>query len=177
MMKTILALVTLLTSSPAFAASCPALLDRTITTLQGDEINLCQYAGKPILVVNTASKCGFTPQFEKLEGMFGKYKEQGLLVVGFPSNDFKQELSSNGEIAKFCKLTYSVKFPMSEPGSVKGKEANAFFKELAKSTGMEPQWNFHKYLIAPDGKTVYSFATAVEPDSPEVMDKIIQMLK
>ncbi len=176
-MRTILTLAALLLYFPAFAASCPPLLARTITTLQGDKIDLCQYAGKPILVVNTASKCGFTPQFEQLEGMYSKYKEQGLLVLGFPSNDFKQELSSNAEIAKFCKLTYSVKFPMSEPSSVKGKNANALFKELAKSAGMEPQWNFHKYLISTDGKTVYSFASAVEADSPEIMDKITQMLK
>ncbi len=175
-MKSILTFVALLSSLPAFAASCPPLLDRIITTLQGDKIDLCQYAGKPILVVNTASKCGFTPQFEQLEGMYSKYKEHGLLVLGFPSNDFKQELSSSGEIAKFCKLTYSVKFPMSEPSSVTGKQANDFFKALAKNTGVEPQWNFHKYLIAPDGLTIYSFASRVEPDSDEVMDKLTRML-
>jgi glutathione peroxidase len=176
-MKILLTLGVLLFSPSAFSANCPPLLDRTISTLQGEKINLCQYAGKPILVVNTASKCGFTPQFQQLENMYGKYQKQGLLVVGFPSNDFRQELSSNGEIAKFCKLTYKVKFPMSEPSSVTGKNANAFFKTLATVTGIEPQWNFHKYLIATDGKTVYSFNSEVEPDNPVILNKIVEMLK
>ena len=176
-MKSILALVVLLACHQVFAAACPTLLDRTITTLQGDRIDLCRYAGKPILVVNTASKCGYTSQFEKLEGMYGKYRDRGLLVIGFPSNDFNQELSSNGEIEQFCKLTYKVKFPMSEPGSVTGTQASDFFKALAQSSGAQPEWNFHKYLIAPDGKTVYSFATPVEPDSPEIIGKITGMLK
>ena len=96
----------------AFAADCPTLLNHQFKTLQGNTINLCDYRGKPILVVNTASKCGFTPQFEKLEGLYGRYKDNGLLVIGFPSNDFKQELTSDSEIGSFCKLTYGVKFPM-----------------------------------------------------------------
>jgi len=176
-MKFVLLFVTLLFCAMASGKECSPLLDRTITTLQGDKINLCQYAGKPILVVNTASKCGYTPQFEQLEAMYEKFKQQGLLVIGFPSNDFRQEFSDKGEIAKFCKLTYKVKFPMSEPSSVSGKNANSLFKALAKSTGEAPSWNFHKYLIETDGKTVHSFATSVEPDSPEIMDKIQAMLK
>lgn len=176
-MKKLLILFALTLSPIVSATECSPLLDRTITTLQGDKVNLCDYAGKPILVVNTASKCGYTPQFEQLEKMYGKYQKQGLLVIGFPSNDFRQEFNSNGEIAKFCKLTYKVKFPMSEPSSVKGKQANAFFMALAKITGEEPAWNFHKYLIAPDGKSVYSFATPVEPDSAEIIDKIKSMLR
>jgi len=175
-MKNILILIALTLAQNAFAADCPPLLNRTITTLQGDKINLCQYAGKPILVVNTASRCGFTPQFDKLEAMYSKYGQQGLMVIGFPSNDFKQELATNGEIAKFCKLTYKVKFPMSEPSSVTGSNANEFYKALAKSSGFAPQWNFHKYLISNDGKTVYSFATELEPDSSVIMEKIVPML-
>ena len=127
--------------------------------------------------MNTARKCGFTSQFEQLEGMYSKYRKQALLGIGFPSNDFEQELSSNAEIARFCKLTCKVEFPMSQPGSVTGKHANSYFKALAKSTGDEPKWNFHKYLIVPDGKTVYSFATPVEPDSAEIMGNITQMLE
>jgi glutathione peroxidase len=175
-MKYSLLCVTLLFTVTASAEGCPPLLNRTIITLQGDKINLCKYVGKPILVVNTASKCGYTPQFEKLEAMYGKYKQQGLLVIGFPSNDFRQEFAENGEIAKFCKLTYKVKFPMSEPSSVSGPSANPFFKALAKISGEEPDWNFHKYLIEKDGKTVHSFATQVEPDSSEILSKILQML-
>lgn len=175
-MKQLLILLALTLSQSSFAADCPTLLNRTITTLQGDKINLCQYAGKPILVVNTASRCGFTPQFDQLESMYSKYGQRGLLVLGFPSNDFKQELSTKGEIANFCKSTYKVKFPMSEPSIVTGTNANDLFKALAKSTGTEPQWNFHKYLISTDGKTVYSFATEIEPDSSIIMDKITPML-
>lgn len=176
-MKKIWILLALTLSPAAYAADCTPLLNRTLTTLQGNKINLCEYAGKPILVVNTASKCGYTPQFEQLEAMYAKYQKQGLLVIGFPSNDFRQELNSNSEIAKFCKLTYQVKFPMSEPSSVQGKQANALFKELASITGTQPQWNFHKYLISSDGKTVFSFATQVEPDSAEIIQKIEEMLK
>jgi glutathione peroxidase len=176
MMKKLLILLVLTLAQNAFAADCSPLLNRTITTLQGDKINLCQYAGKPILVVNTASRCGFTPQFDKLEAMYSKYGQKGLLVVGFPSNDFKQELATNGEIANFCKSTYKVKFPMSEPSKVTGSNANDLFKALAKITGIEPQWNFYKYLISTDGKTVYSFASEIEPDSSVVMDKIKPML-
>jgi glutathione peroxidase len=161
----------------AYAADCSPLLNRSMYTLQGETINMCQFAGKPILVVNTASKCGFAPQFDKLEGLYSKYENQGFVVIGFPSNDFHQELSDNKEIAKFCKLTYNVKFPMMEPSSVMGAEANAFYKDLIKTTGAQPTWNFHKYLIAPDGKTVYSFNTTVEPDSPEIVGMIESMLK
>jgi glutathione peroxidase len=137
-MEKLLLILALFVSPVAYAADCPPLLDRTITTLQGNKINLCDYSGKPILVVNTASKCGYTPQFEKLEALYSKYQKQGLLVIGFPSNDFRQELNSNGEIDKFCKLTYKVKFPMSEPSSVKGKQANPLFKALTQITGEEP---------------------------------------
>jgi len=175
-MHKLITFVVLFCSVPAFAADCPPLLDRTMTTLQGEPINLCKYAGKPILVVNTASKCGFAPQFDKLESMYGKYQQRGLVVIGFPSNDFHQELAKKEEIASYCKVTYGVKFPMMEPSSVKGKEANGLFKALFKITGTEPSWNFHKYLIAPNGRTVYSFETPVEPDSMAILGKIETML-
>lgn len=173
----LLAIFLMLIAQQTFAVQCSPLLNRTITTLQGKKINLCERAGKPILVVNTASKCGYTKQFEKLEKMYDTYQKQGLLVIGFPSNDFNQELSSNKEIADFCMLTYNVKFPMSEPSSVTDSHQNSFYRELAKITGVKPQWNFHKYLIAPNGKTVYSFASATEPDSTEVMNALSPMLK
>ena len=162
---------------PALVYACPGLLDHRYTSLQGKPVNLCDFAGRPILVVNTASKCGYTPQFEKLEALHKRYQARGLVVLGFPSNDFNQELATNEEIAQFCKLTYFVEFPMIEKGSVKGPGANAFFQQLAAASGASPQWNFHKYLIAPDGKTVHSFGTRVEPDSREVMGKLLPMLK
>ena len=158
------------------AAACTDLLNHKFTTLQGGTIDLCKYAGKPILVVNTASKCGYTPQFEKLEALSAKHKEK-LLVVGFPSSDFNQELATNEEIARFCKLTYAIEFPMVEKASVTGAGAMPFYRQLRSATGQAPQWNFHKYLIAPDGKTVFSFGAAVEPDSRELLGKLAPMLK
>ena len=168
----------LVTGLPGLAfGACSDLLKHNYTSLQGKPVNLCDYANRPILVVNTASKCGYTPQFEKLEAMNKRYAPRGLVVLGFPSNDFNQEPGTNKEIAEFCKLTYFVEFPMIEKGSVKGPAANPFFKQLAAASGEAPQWNFHKYLIAPDGKTVYSFATGIEPDSREIMGKLTPMLK
>jgi glutathione peroxidase len=164
-------------ASAAAYAGCPPLLDHQYKTLQGGEINLCDFADRPILVVNTASKCGFTPQFEKLESLYRDYKRKGLLVVGFPSNDFRQELATNQEIGEFCLLTYNVEFPMVEKSSVTGAGADPFYKQLREATGEPPKWNFHKYLIAPGGKQVYSFATRVEPDAPEIMSKLKPLLQ
>lgn len=158
------------------SAACPALLDVKLNSLDGKPMDLCQFEGHPILVVNTASKCGFTYQYEKLEGMYKQYKDRGLVVLGFPSNDFRQELVSNKEVGDFCRMTYGIQFPMVEKTSVVGDAANPFFRQLAAITHENPKWNFHKYLIAPDGKTVYSFATAVEPDANAVMSKLQPML-
>ena len=169
-------LVLALMALPALANACPSLLNHRYTSLQGKPVNLCEFEGRPILVVNTASKCGYTPQFEKLEGMYKRYQGK-LVVIGFPTNDFNQELATNKEIADFCKLTYFIEFPMIEKGSVKGPGANDLYKQLAAATGTAPSWNFHKYLIAPDGKTVYSFGTRVEPDAREIMSKLQPMLK
>ena len=175
----LLLLATLLVAvTPTTAtAACPPLLDHKYKTLQGGEVNLCDYADRPILVVNTASKCGYTPQFEKLEGLYKKYKDKGLVVIGFPSNDFKQELATNKEIGDFCRLTYSIDFPMIEKSSVTGAAADPFYKQLTETTGQPPRWNFHKYLIMPGAKQVYSFNTKVEPDSAEIMSKLTPALK
>jgi len=164
--------------APGTAVSaCPELLDHRFNSLQGKPLDLCEYANRPILVVNTASKCGYTPQFEKLEAMYKRYRSRGLLVVGFPSNDFNQELATNKEIGSFCRLTYFVEFPMVEKTAVTGAAADPFFRQLRAVTGEAPQWNFHKYLIAPDGKTVYSFRSQVEPDSREIMSRLAPMLR
>ena len=166
----------LLNMLPTMAEACSALLDHRYMSLQGKPVNLCDYAGRPVLVVNTASKCGYTPQFEKLEALHKRYQGRGLVVLGFPSNDFNQELATNQEIAQFCKLTYFVEFPMLEQGSVTGPRAHAFYKQLAAAAGAAPQWNFHKYLIAPDGRTVHSFGSTIEPDSREIMGRLTPML-
>jgi glutathione peroxidase len=177
--KSLLLLLLLVNSAAVVSAApvCSPLLQHKFQSLQKKPVDLCQYANRPILVVNTASKCGYTPQFDKLEAMNRRYGKQGLVVIGFPSNDFNQELKSNEEIERFCRLTYLVEFPMIEQGAVRGPAANAFFRQLAGAAGEEPQWNFHKYLIAPDGKTVYSFRSEVEPDAPALMKRLVPMLQ
>jgi glutathione peroxidase len=175
--KTVVAGLILALSHSAFAKDCPALLQHTFNSLQGQSINLCDYSDRTILVVNTASKCGYTPQFEKLEGMYRQYRDKGLLVIGFPSNDFNQELATDKEIAEFCKLTYAVEFPMISKGSVTGDKAMPFYRQLKAVTGQAPKWNFHKYVITPGATEVYSFGTRVEPDSPEIMGRITPNLR
>lgn len=158
-------------------AACSELYNHQLTTLQGDKINLCDYQDKPILVVNTASKCGFTAQFDALEGLYSKYKNNGLLVIGFPSNDFKQEPGNDKQIGDFCKLTYAVKFPMITKSSVTGPNANPFYKQLSAKTGQQPKWNFYKYVILPGGKDVYAYSSDVKPDAAEIVDRIRLSLK
>ena len=158
-------------------AACSGLLNYQFTSLQGEQIDMCNYQNKVILVVNTASKCGFTPQFEKLEGMNKRYKDKGLVVLGFPSNDFRQELTSNKEIGDFCKMTYAVEFPMASKSSVSGPNANPLYKQLSAITNQTPMWNFYKYLILPGAKEVYAYSSDVDPESPQIMDKLKPYLK
>lgn len=169
--------IMLLLGSHMANAACSELYNHQFSTLQGEKINLCDYQDKPILVVNTASKCGFTPQFEALEGLYSKYKDKGLLVIGFPSNDFKQEPGTDKQIGDFCKLTYSVKFPMITKTSVTGASANPFYKQLAAKTGQSPSWNFFKYVILPGADDVYAFSSDVKPDAVEILSKIKPSLK
>jgi glutathione peroxidase len=149
----------------SFAANCPAVLKHTFNRLQDEAPqDLCQYAGKVTLVVNTASYCGFTSQYEGLEKLYAKYKDKGLVVLGFPSNDFSQEPEGNKKIADFCYNTYGVKFPMFSKSSVRGNEANPLFAALQKAGAKEPGWNFFKYLIDRDGKLVASYGSMTRPD-------------
>ena len=176
-MKQLLLAVFLFGVSHMANAACSELYNHQLTTLQGDKINLCDYQDKPILVVNTASKCGFTPQFDALEVVYSKYKDNGLLVIGFPSNDFKQEPGNNKQIGDFCKLTYSVKFPMITKSAVTGPDANPLYKQLSAKTGLAPMWNFYKYVILPGGKDVYVYSSDVKPDSAEILNRIKPSLK
>jgi glutathione peroxidase len=147
------------------AQDCPALLSHTFPKLQDESPqNLCQFRGKVLLVVNTASYCGFTPQYEGLEKLHAQYGSRGLVVLGFPSGDFgEQEKANNKEIAEFCFNTYGVKFPMFAKTHVRGDMANPLFAALARSTGQPPKWNFHKYLIDRQGRAVKAFPSQVEP--------------
>jgi glutathione peroxidase len=152
-------------ASPS-SAGCPALLNQTFAQLQDDEPrSLCEFQGKVVLVVNTASFCGFTQQYEGLEALYRNYKDQGLVVLGFPSNDFgNQEPGSNQQIAEFCSNTFSIRFPMFAKTKVRGPGANPLFAELAR-LAEAPGWNFHKYLIGRDGRLVSSYSSAVSPNS------------
>ncbi len=151
----------------AKAATCPALLQMGFKRLQDEAPqNLCQYAGKVVLVVNTASYCGFTNQYEGLEALHAKFNGKGLVVLGFPTNDFgSQEPGNSKQIADFCFNTYGVKFPMFAKSTLKGQEANPLFAALGKATGKSPAWNFHKYLIDRSGLRVSSYPSEVEPGS------------
>ncbi|GAB3430083.1 glutathione peroxidase [Massilia solisilvae] len=160
------------------AASCPAVLRHTFNRLQDDAPqDLCQYAGKVVLVVNTASYCGFTKQYKGLEELYAKYAPRGLVVLGFPSNDFgEQEPGNSKEIADFCYNTYGVKFPMFAKSSVIGGQANPLHTELTKITGQAPKWNFTKYLIDRQGKTIEYFPSKIAPEDKEFVSKIEQAL-
>ena len=160
------------------AAACPAVLQHRFPRLQDEAPqDLCQFAGKVVLVVNTASYCGFTGQYEGLEALYARLSSQGLVVLGFPSNDFgQQEPGNNKQIADFCFNTYAVKFPMFAKTVVAGKDAHPLFVALAKATGKPPAWNFHKYLIDRKGRVVAGFASEVTPDSPALVSQIQKAL-
>ena len=156
-------------------AACPALLDRKMDTILEQPQSLCEYAGKVLLVVNTASECGYTPQYAGLEALYRKYNGKGLVVLGFPSNDFgRQEPGSNQEIAAFCVNQYAIDFPMFAKTELK---KNPLYADLAKATGAAPRWNFHKYLIDRSGSQVQSFDTKVDPNDPKLVAEIEKLLK
>jgi glutathione peroxidase len=156
-------------------AACPALLDRSMPNIVEQPQSLCEYAGKVVLVVNTASQCGYTPQYEGLEALYRKYKPRGLVVLGFPSNDFGgQEPGSNTEIAAFCVNQYAIDFPMFAKTELR---KNPLFADLLKATGQAPRWNFHKYLVDRSGAKVQSFDTRVSPDDPKLVAAIERLLQ
>ena len=174
-------LLGLLVCALSARAGCPALLDREMLRLQDEKPqSLCQYAGKVVVVVNTASFCGFTSQYKGLEALYARYRDRGLVVLGFPSNDFgSQEPGSNREIATFCEGTFGVKFPMftkTRVASRGGPGVNPLFVDLERITGSSPGWNFHKYVIARDGATVESFSSFTGPESSSFVKTIEKLL-
>jgi glutathione peroxidase len=169
------------TAKPAAAvadADCPTLLRHTFNSLQtGQPQSLCQYKGKVLLVVNTASYCGYTGQYEGLEALYRKYKDRGLVVLGFPSNDYgAQEPGTNKEIAEFCRTTYGVEFPMFEKAADVKVVANPLYVELVAKTGQAPKWNFHKYLVDRNGKRIESYASSVDPGQRAFVGSLEKML-
>ncbi|WP_104041761.1 glutathione peroxidase [Vibrio hyugaensis] len=166
------------TSSLAFASSCPDILQGKQRLLNStEEIELCDtFKGKTLLVVNTASQCGFTPQFEQLEQLHQTYKDQNFAVVGFPSNDFRQDRGSEEKTAKICYLDYGVTFPMMARTSVLGEDANPVFAEISTQAGITPKWNFYKFLINKEGKVVATFPSSTPPISTTLINMIEQQL-
>ena len=153
-------------ASQAQTAACPALLQHSFPRLQDDKPQaLCQYAGRVLLVVNTASYCGFTSQYEGLEALHARFAARGLVVMGFPSNDFRQEDADARKTADICFNTYGVKFPMFTSVAVRGPQAHPLFAALARSTGQTPSWNFNKYLVGRDGTPLAHFGSNTGPTS------------
>ena len=161
--------------SKVIAGNNGTAYDYEFNSIDGDLIKLSQYKGKVIVVVNVASRCGYTPQYEDLQTLWSEYKSKNLVVLGIPTNNFRQEPGSNKEIKNFCETNFGITFPMTEKISVIGNNAHPFYKSLAEITGNRPGWNFHKFLISKNGE-VKSFDTKVEPDSIELIDEITRLL-
>jgi len=164
----------------ALAADVKSVHDFTVQSIDHTEVPLGQYAGKAVLIVNTASYCGYTPQYKGLQKLWSDYRDKGLVVLGVPANDFgEQEPGSERNIKNFCKVNFQVDFPMTKKMVVKGGPDNApLYEWLAEELGEEsrPVWNFHKYLISPEGKAVTFFPSAVKPDAPELLAAVQKAL-
>jgi glutathione peroxidase len=176
----IAALAMLVGLAPAFAAEtrCPPLLNQRFSNLMDEPVSLCQFAGKVLLIVNTASECGYTPQYEGLEKLYRRYRDRGFVVLGFPANDFGgQEPGTNKEIAEFCQVNYGITFPVFAKTAVIGPEANPLFRDLAAKTSKPPRWNFHKYLLDRKGHPVAVFESAVEPEDPRLTSEIERLIQ
>ncbi len=177
----VLALSLGLPAAAQAAPACPALLKQTLPRLQDEKpVDLCAYAGQVVLVVNTASQCGYTPQYKSLEALYDRYKARGLVILGFPSNDFgQQEPGNNAQIAEFCENQFAVKFPMFAKSNVStrsSKNVNPLYASLTAKTGQAPKWNFHKYLIDRRGEAVLSRASEVDPLDPAFVKEVEKLL-
>ena len=157
--------------------ACSDVLNNTLRVLDSDdEQNLCEYSGNVVLVVNVASRCGYTPQYAALQRIYSKYKDDRFVVLGIPSRDFKQEFSEEAQVAEFCSTEYGVDFPMFATAKVKGKDAHPFYKKLIAASGKEPRWNFAKYLIGRDGKVIDHYKSRVTPESEKLVSAIQAVL-
>jgi glutathione peroxidase len=180
LMSVILAAVVLIAASPGYAERGSMQgYDFEFTSIEGDKLPLSQYRGHPVLVVNTASFCGYTPQYQDLEALWRTYRDRGLVVIGVPSNDFgAQEPGTASEIKQFCEGNYAVDFPLTDKQAVIGAKAHPFFRWIASELGEAgaPRWNFHKYLIAPDGSLAGAWPSRVRPTDKEITAEVEQLL-
>jgi len=174
-MKNLIVLTLSVLSVTTFA--CSDILNSTLRILDSDaEQNLCEYSGNVILVVNVASRCGYTPQYAALQRIYTKYKDEGFIVIGIPSRDFKQEFSEEAKVAEFCSTEYGVDFPMFATAKVTGETAHPFYKKLIAASGKEPSWNFSKYLIDRNGEVVDHYKSRVTPESEKLVSAIQSVL-
>ena len=174
-MKKLILVSVLFVSSYSYA--CSDLMDTEMRILDSSEtVNLCEYSDQVVLVVNVASRCGYTYQYASLQKLYEDYKDDGFVVLGVPSRDFMQEYSDETDVAEFCSTEYGVDFPMFATSKVKGKKANALYQKLIEQSGVTPSWNFNKYLITRDGKVATTFKSKVKPDSPELISAIKELL-
>jgi len=148
--------------------------DFTIESISGETINLSDYKSKVVLLVNTASKCGFTPQYSGLQKIYERYKDDGLVVLGVPTNDFNQELSKESDVKEFCEIRFGVEFPMSSIQPIRGENAHPIYKWIQSNVSVigQPRWNFHKYLIGKDGKIINWFSSMTSPTSEGLVNQI-----
>ena len=161
----------------SYTLACSNLLDTEMRLLDSSEtVNLCSYEDQVLLVVNVASRCGYTYQYASLQKLYEEYKDEGFVVLGVPSRDFMQEYSAEEDVAEFCSTEYGVNFPMLATSKVRGPKASALYKKLIKQSGFSPSWNFNKYLISRDGSVVSTYGSKVKPDSIELTSKIEELL-
>ena len=174
-MKNIYLYFLLFVSSYSFA--CSDILNTEMRVLDSsDTVNLCEYEDQVVMVVNVASRCGYTYQYASLQNLYEEYKDEGFVVLGVPSRDFFQEYSSEEDVAEFCSTEYGVNFPMFATSKVRGSKASPLYKKLIAASGEEPSWNFNKYLISRDGQLIYKYGSKVKPDSPELIKQIEELL-
>ncbi|WP_460258690.1 glutathione peroxidase [Actibacterium sp. D379-3] len=162
----------------ALALTLPvaATEDFSFASIDGGRIRLNDWAGQPVLVVNSASLCGFTPQYEGLQALYDRYGDRGLVVLAVPSNDFRQELATESEVKGFCDTTFDLNLPMTEITHVRGPQAHPFYRWLADTAGFEPRWNFNKVLLGPDGQVVATWGARVTPEAPQIIHEIEALL-
>ncbi len=171
-MRAILTLIASLLATPVLALE----LDAPFENIDGGTLRISDWQGQPVLVVNTASLCGFTGQYAALQSLYDTYRERGLVVLAVPSDDFKQELDGNAEIKEFCEVQYGLDLPMAGMTHVRGAAAHPFYASLADEIGFTPKWNFNKVLIGPDGTVIETFPAPVKPMSPKITEKIEALL-
>ena len=172
-MKHILASLLLVLSAETASASA---LTGTFASIDGGTLSIEEWRGRPVLVVNTASLCGFTPQYEELQELQNRYEDVGLVVLAVPSNDFRQELASDEEVKDFCEITFGLTLPMTTITDVRGEDAHPFYQQLEATIGFTPAWNFDKVLVGPDGEVVDTWRSITRPTAPVIVDAIETLL-